>query len=154
MTRYLLYFLTGFAHAFIIQLYEGLSAGPASYYPTLGLAGAVGLFAVASWLTLFNIRVGSVLALLSLLLLIPWTVTAVSQTLQQETAIDNITLIIHAVLAVLLLASLIVSVRFTFSRRLSWRKGTPKPAVFLKILLALIPVSVVVAWVVVMRWPS
>ncbi|MFD2246709.1 hypothetical protein [Pontibacter ruber] len=152
MTRYLLFFLTGFAHVLIILLYKEVSGGPASFYPILGMAGAVPLFAFASWLTLFSMRLGAVVALLSLLLLIPWSVAAVMQALQQDTALDQVIIVIHAILILFALSALITSARYTFRRSLPWGLGTPKPGNVLKVILALIPIMMVVALAVGMQW--
>jgi hypothetical protein len=145
MTRYLLFFLTGFAHALVISVYWGLKAEASSFYPVLGLAGAIPLFAVASWLTLFSMRAGALLALLAALLLLFWNAAAAQQILQ-ATTFDSILIILHIVLAVLALSAVITSARYTFRTGLSWHAGTPKPGNVLKVVLAVIPVAVVVAY--------
>ncbi|MHC2990357.1 hypothetical protein OB13_01675 [Pontibacter sp. HJ8] len=146
MTRYLLFFLTGFAHALLILLYSDLSAEYASFYRALGLAGAVALFAVASWLTLFSMRAGALVSLVSLLALLYWNGYVAQHILQQETAFDTVILAIHLVLGALALIALVTSLRYTFRRSLSWRAGTRGAGYVVKIILAAIPVSIAVAY--------
>ncbi|WP_018476387.1 hypothetical protein [Pontibacter roseus] len=146
MTRYLFFFLTGFAHALIILLYFDLSGEDALFYRTVGLAGAVPLFALASWLTLFSMRAGAAVASVCLLVLLYWNVAAAQQTLQWGASLDTILLMIHVVLGALALVAFITSLRYTFRSRLSWLTGTPRPSYVLKVLLAAIPVTVAVAY--------
>jgi hypothetical protein len=150
MTRYLLYFLTGLAVATVILFFRGYAAVPHTVYSDAALIGAMVLFGIASWLTLFTVKPGALLALLSLLSMLPWAIRAWLRILSSDdAAFTQVILIVHAVLAGLVLISLIVSLRYTFSRG-SWRSGTTAPGLILKILLALIPLAVVAAWFVVM----
>jgi hypothetical protein len=149
MTRYLLYFLTGLAVATVILFFRGYAAVPHSVYSDAALVGAMVLFGVSSWLTLFKVKPGTLLALLSLLTMLPWAARAWTRILESDAAIAQVILIVHAVLSGLVLISLVISLRYTFSRG-SWRSGTTAPGFILKILLALIPLAVVVAWFVVM----
>jgi len=141
MTRYLLFFLTGFAYALLILLYTDLAGSDASFYRQLGLLGALPLFALASWLTLFSMRGGALVALLCLLLLLYWNAATANQTLQEGTALDTAIAVIHMTLGVLALIGLVTSLRYIFRRSLSWRTGTPAPGIVLKIILAAIPVA-------------
>jgi hypothetical protein len=149
MTRYLLYFLTGFAAATLILFFRGYAAAPHSVYSDAALVGAMVLFGIASWLTLFKVKMGALLALLSLLTMLPWAVRGWLRVLEPNAAVLQVILIVLAALSGLMLLSLIVSLRYTFSRG-SWRSGTTAPGLFLKIFLALIPLAVVAAWFVVM----
>ncbi|WP_162054052.1 hypothetical protein [Pontibacter pamirensis] len=148
MTRYLLYFLTGFAVATVILFFRGYASVPHSTVSNAALVGAMALFGIASWLTLFKVKIGTLLALLSLLAAIPWVINAWMSITASEAAFTQIISIVHAVLSVLVLISLIVSLRYTF-RRGSWRSGTTAPGIVLKILLTLIPLAVLVAWFIV-----
>lgn len=146
MTRYLLFFLTGFAHALIILLYSDLSGEEALFYRAMGLMGAVPLFAVASWLTLFSMRAGALLALLCLLVLLYWNVAAAQHLLQQGTALDSVILMVHLALGVLALVAAVTSLRYAFRRSLPWRAGTPGAGYAIKIILATIPLLLAAAY--------
>jgi hypothetical protein len=146
MTRYLLFFLTGFAYALLILLYSDLAGDDDLFYRSLGLLGALPLFAFASWLTLFSMRAGALVALLCLFLLLCWNVVTVQQTLQEETALDTAIATIHLTLGVLALIGVVTSFRYIFRRGLSWRTGTPAPGLVLKVVLAAIPVALAVVY--------
>ncbi|RDV14368.1 hypothetical protein DXT99_14685 [Pontibacter diazotrophicus] len=148
MTRYLLYFLTGFAVATVILFFRGYASVPQSAFSNAALVGAMALFGVASWLTLFRVKIGTLLALLSLLAMLPWVVSAWMRIAELEVTITQILIIVLAVLSGLVLISLIVSLRYTFGRG-SWGSGTTAPGIILKILLTLIPLAVLVAWFIV-----
>ena len=148
MTRYLLYFLTGFAVATIILFFRGYAGVPHSDLSNAALVGAMVLFGIASWLTLFNVKGGTLLALLSMLTMLPWVISAWMRMSGLEAAIAKVVLVVHAVLSGLVLLSLVTSLRYIFSRH-SWRVGTATPGLILKILLSLIPLAVLVAWFVV-----
>ena len=147
MTRYLLFFLTGLAHVLVIMLYKELEGGPAAFYPVLGLAGAFPLFAVASGLTFFSMRAGAWVAMLSCLLLLPWSVAATTQALQSQTALSTVTIILHPVLITLAFSALVTSMRYVFRKNLDWKRGTHKPTYWLKLLLAAIPLLVATLFV-------
>lgn len=150
MTRYLLYFLTGFAHAVVILFYRGYLGAESTPNATVALVGAMVLFGLVSWLKLFLEKIGAVVAVLCLLALLPWTIEAGQQALEQDAFLSGVLLITHAVLAFLVLASFITSMRYIFSRR-SWLAGTPKPGVAGKIIVALIPIAILIAWLLVMN---
>lgn len=142
MTRYLLYFLIGFAHALLILLYSDLTESEALVHRTVGLAGAVGLFALASWLTFFSMRVGALTALPCLLAILYWNVATVQQVIRLDTPFDTVIAGIHLVLGLLALIALIICLRYIFWRGLPWSMGTRRPGLVLKVLLAAIPVAV------------
>ncbi|MBD1397452.1 hypothetical protein H9Q13_09765 [Pontibacter sp. JH31] len=147
MTRYLLLFLTGFAHALLILLYTDLSGDDALFYRTMGLAAAVPLFGFSSWLTLFTMRVGALLSIPSLLVLIYWNLRTAEHSMGQDTAFDTTIAIIHLVAGLLAMVTLMTSLRYVFKSELSWVRGTPSPGLILKLLLAAIPIAVAVAYV-------
>ncbi|GAA4423609.1 hypothetical protein GCM10023188_02620 [Pontibacter saemangeumensis] len=149
MTRYLLYFLTGFAVATFILFFRGYGGAPHTVYSDAALVGAMTLFGMASWLTLFKVKPGALLALLCLLTMVPWAVRAWQRILVSEVSFIQVILIVHAVMSGLVLLSLIVSLRYVF-RRGSWGSGTTAPGFLLKIILALIPLAVVVTWFILM----
>jgi len=149
MTRYLLYFLTGFAVATFILFFRGYGSAPHSIYSDAALVAAMALFGVVSWVTLFKMRAGALLALLCLLTILPWALRLWGIISERESDLTPYILAAHAVLSGLVLLALIVSARYTFSRH-SWKAGTPAPGLFLKIILTLIPLAVVVVWFVVM----
>ncbi|WP_299706237.1 hypothetical protein [uncultured Pontibacter sp.] len=147
MTRYLLLFLTGFAHALLILLYTDLTGDDALFYRNMGLAAAVPLFAFSSWLTLFTMRIGALISLPSLLVLIYWNLRTAEHSMAQDTAFDNAIAIVHLVAGLLAMVTLMTSLRFVFKSELPWGKGTPSPGLILKLLLAAIPMTVAVAYV-------
>lgn len=149
MTRYLLYFLTGFAVAMFILFFRGYGGVGHSTYADVALRGAMALFGVVSWLTLFRMRIGALLALGCLLAMLPWAVRLWGILPARDSELTYYILLAHAVLSGLLLLSLIVSARYVFGRH-SWRMGTPTPGLFIKIILSLIPLAVVAAWFVMM----
>jgi hypothetical protein len=146
MTRYLLFFLTGFAHALLILLYTDLAGSDTFHHRNVGLAGAVLLFAFASWLTLFSMRAGALAGMLCLLVLLYWNLAVALETTSQDTIFDTAIAIIHLVLGVLALIALLTCLRYVFRSRLSWGAGTASPGTVLKILLAAIPVTVAAAY--------
>ncbi|PRY15019.1 hypothetical protein CLV24_103258 [Pontibacter ummariensis] len=148
MTRYLLYFLTGFAVATVILFFRGYASVPQSAYSDAALVAAMVLFSMATWLTLFNVKAGTLLALLSLLTMVPWLFRAWIRIAELEAALAQVILIVHGVLSGLVLVALVVSLRYAFSRG-SWRSGTTAPGLFLKILLTLLPLAVLAAWLIV-----
>ena len=148
MTRYLLYFLTGVAVATAILFFRGYVAVPQSVSSNAALVGAMVLFGIASWLTLFKERISAVLALLCLLAMLPWVVRAWGRIAELEAAFTQVILILHAVLSGLVLISLVTSLRYVFGSG-SWWSGTNSPGLFLKILLTLIPLAVAAAWFIV-----
>ncbi|MFD2513974.1 hypothetical protein ACFSRY_08865 [Pontibacter locisalis] len=150
MTRYLLYFLTGFAHAVVILFYRGYLGAEPTTYAIAALVGAMVLFGLVSWLKLFLEKIGAVMAVLCLLALLPWTVEAGKQALEQDAFLSGALLITHAVLLSFILASFITSLRYIFSRR-SWLTGTSRPTLAGKIIVALIPIAILVAWLLVMN---
>jgi hypothetical protein len=152
MTRYLLYFLTGVAIATVILFFRGYVAVPHNVYSDVALIAGMALFGLASWATLFRIKIGSVLTLLCVLAVIPWLVRIGLRVWspEAEISIKQIVQIIHLVLSVLVLFSGIVSARDIF-RRGSWQVGTGTPGFVLKLILAAIPLTVMVAWLLVTR---
>jgi len=150
MTRYLLYFLTGVAIASIILFFRGYVAVPHNVYADVALLAGMVLFGFASWVTLFRIKIGSVLALLCTLAAVPWLVRIGLRVWLPDTNVTQLVLILHAALSALTLGSLIISARYTFSHG-SWKAGTASPGFILKVILAAIPIGVVVAWIAVMQ---
>lgn len=148
MTRYLLYFLTGFAVATVILFFRGYAAVPHSAYSNAALVAAMALFGWASWITFFKERAGALLALLSLITMLPWVVNAWIRIADLESTITQIVTIVHAVLSGLVLICLITSLRYTFGSG-SWRAGSRSPGLFLKILFTLLPLAVLITWFVV-----
>ncbi|WP_242921614.1 hypothetical protein [Pontibacter liquoris] len=151
MTRYLLYFLTGVAIATVILFFRGYVLVPHTIYSDIALPAGMALFGLASWVTLFRIKLGSVLALLCVLAVVPWLVRIGLRVWSPDTeiAIKQVVQIIHLVLSVLLLFSGIVSARYLI-RPGSWQAGTPTPGFVLKLILAAIPLAVVAGWLLVM----
>ncbi|GAB3542227.1 hypothetical protein GCM10027443_42730 [Pontibacter brevis] len=148
MTRYLLYFLTGFAVATVILFFRGYASVPHSTYSNAALVAAMALFGLASWITFFKERAGALLALLGLLAMLPWVVNAWMRIADLETSITQIVTIVHAVISGFVLISLIISLRYTFGSG-SWQAGTRSPGLFLKILFTLLPLAVLITWLVV-----
>lgn len=146
MTRYLLLFLTGFAHALLILLYTDLTGDEALYYRKMGLMAAIPLFAFASWLTLFSMRLGALVSLPCLLVLVYWNLRTVEHILAQQTPFDAVIAIIHLVVGLLAIVTLVTSLRYVFKSKLRWGAGTPSPGLVLKLLLAAIPVTLGTAY--------
>lgn len=150
MTRYLLYFLTGVATATVILFFRGYVLVPQNVYSDVALRAGMVLFGLASWLTLFRIKPGALLALLCSLALVPWLVRIGLRIWEAGSDAPQVVQIIHVAVSALALFSLIVSARYTFSRG-SWRSGTAAPGFILKLLLMVIPVAVAVSWLLVMN---
>ncbi|CAM3399453.1 hypothetical protein POKO110462_00980 [Pontibacter korlensis] len=150
MTRYLLYFLTGVATATVILFFRGYVQVPHNLYSNVALLAGMALFGLASWITLFRTKTGSLLALLCSLALVPWLVRIGLRIWDVANNPPQVLQIVHVVLAILALFSLVVSARYTFSRG-SWRLGTPTPSFVLKLFLALIPLAVMAGWLLVMN---
>ncbi|WP_073851419.1 hypothetical protein [Pontibacter flavimaris] len=148
MTRYLLYFLTGVAMATVILFFRGYVSVPHNVYSDVALLSGMVLFSMASWVTLFRIKVGTLLALLCSLAMVPWLVRVGLRVWDASVNAPQVLQVVHAVLAVLAFLSLVVSARYTFSKG-SWNSGTAAPAVVLKLLLALIPLAVLTGWLLV-----
>lgn len=149
MTRYLLYFLTGVAVATFILFFRGYGDVPRNTFSSVAVIGAMALFGIAAWLTFFLERFGSLLALLCLLAIVPWDVRVWLLLPAQTSNLVPYIMVAHAGVSALVLFATITSARYTFSHR-SWRLGTARPNLFMKLLLALIPLAVAAAWFVVM----
>ncbi|MBF8963229.1 hypothetical protein I0P70_08235 [Pontibacter sp. FD36] len=147
MTRYLLLFLTGFAHALLILLYTDLTGDEALFYRKMGLMAAVPLFAFASWLTLFSMRLGALVSLPSLLVLIYWNLRTAEHSMGQDTVFDSAIAITHLVAGLLAMVTLMTSLRYVFKSKIPWGRGTPSPGLVLKLLLAAIPATLGAAYV-------
>ncbi|MCX2740543.1 hypothetical protein [Pontibacter anaerobius] len=149
MTRYLLYFLTGVATATVILFFRGYVSVPHNVYSDVALMAGMALFGLASWVTLFRIKLGALLALLCSLAMVPWLVRVGLRVWDASINAPQVLQIVHAAMAVLAFFSLVVSARYMFSRG-SWGAGTAAPGFVLKLLLALIPLAVVTGWLLVM----
>lgn len=149
MTRYLLYFLTGFAHALIILVYRGYLGIEPSLYSTMALISGMVLFGIVSWLKLYLERIGAIAAILCVLAIIPWTLDAGRDALAYDAFLSGVLLIVQGVLLFFLLATFITSLRYVFSRG-SWLAGTSSPSLVGKIIFSIIPIAIVVAWLLVM----
>ncbi len=122
---------------------------PHTVYSIAALVGAMALFGVVSWLTLYRVRIGAAVALLCLLAQVPWALRSWQTIPQRDSELTSYILVVHGVLSGLVLCAFIVSARYAFGRH-SWRAGTPSPGLFLKIVLTLIPLLVAAAWFAVM----
>ncbi|GHA64448.1 hypothetical protein [Pontibacter akesuensis] len=149
MTRYLLYFLTGVATATVILFFRGYVHVPQNVYSDAALLAGMVLFGLASWVTLFRIKLGAVVALLCSLALVPWLIRIGLRVWAAGSEAPQVVQFIHIGMSVLALFSLIVSARYTFSRG-SWRSGTAAPATVVKLFLMIIPLAVVAGWLLVM----
>ncbi|GAB3825306.1 hypothetical protein [Pontibacter rugosus] len=150
MTRYLLYFLTGVATATVILFFRGYILVPKNTYADVALLAGMALFGLASWLTLFRIKLGTLLALLCSLALVPWLVRIGLRIWATGSDAPQVVQIVHISVSVLVLFSLIVSARYTFSRG-SWRSGTTGPVLMLKLFLAIMPLAILISWLLVMN---
>ncbi|MDX5436947.1 MAG: hypothetical protein LPK03_07120 [Pontibacter sp.] len=150
MTRYLLFFLTGVAAATVILFFRGYASVPHNVYADVALRAGMVLFGLSSWLTLFRIKPGTLLALLCSLAMVPWLVRVGLRVWDASVAVPQFMQLIHLAVSVLVFSSLVVSARYTLSRG-SWRAGTAAPGPVLKVLLAFIPVAVLVGWLLVMN---
>lgn len=149
MTRYLLFFLTGVATAMVILFFRGYASVPHNVYSDVALRAGMVLFGLASWVTLFLIKPGALLALLCSLAQVPWLVRAGLRVWDASSNVPQVLQIVHVAVSVLVFFSLVVSVRYVFSRG-SWGSGTTAPGILLKLFLMAIPLAVVVAWFLVM----
>lgn len=149
MTRYLLYFLTGVATATVILFFRGYVQVPQNVYSDVALLAGMVLFGLASWVTLFRIKIGAVLALLCSLAMVPWLIRIGLRVWGAGATAPQVVQFIHIGMSVLVLCSLVISARYTFSRG-SWSSGTAAPATVLKLFLMIIPLAVVAGWLLVM----
>ncbi|OKL40799.1 hypothetical protein A3841_13190 [Pontibacter flavimaris] len=134
--------------ATVILFFRGYVSVPHNVYSDVALLSGMVLFSMASWVTLFRIKVGTLLALLCSLAMVPWLVRVGLRVWDASVNAPQVLQVVHAVLAVLAFLSLVVSARYTFSKG-SWNSGTAAPAVVLKLLLALIPLAVLTGWLLV-----
>ena len=148
MTRYLLYFLTGVAMATVILFFRGYVSVQHNVYSDTALLAGMTLFGIASWVTLFRIKMGTLLALLCSLAMVPWLVRVGMRVWATGAEVPQVLQMLHILLAVLVFLSLLVSSRYTFSRG-SWAAGTAAPGVVLKLLLAILPLAVLAGWLLV-----
>lgn len=72
MKQYFLYFFSGLITNWLLLFLWGFSAGPASIYPYFVLIGSIVLILVASSVSLFSQKVGSVFGIPCLLVILPW----------------------------------------------------------------------------------
>lgn len=121
---------------------------PHNVYSDVALRAGMALFGLASWITLFRIKAGALLALLCSLAMVPWLVRVGLRVWEASINAPQVLQIIHVVLAVLAFFTILVSARYTFGRG-SWGSGTSAPGFVLKLLLALIPLAVVTGWLLV-----
>jgi len=70
--QFVVFAICGFVIVFINTFFWGFTAGPASAIPYFALVGGLLLFVVASGVVLFLPRLGSLLALIAFVLIIPW----------------------------------------------------------------------------------
>ena len=149
MTRYLLYFLTGFAHALIILIYRGYMGIEPTLYSTVALVSGMVLFGIVSWLKLYLERIGAIMAILCVLAIVPWTIDAGRRVLAYDAFLSGVLLIVQGVLLLFLLATFITSLRYVFSKG-SWLSGTSTPGVAGKIIFSIIPIAIIVTWLLIM----
>ncbi len=149
MTRYLLYFLTGFAHALVILFYRGYLDAVPTTYSTVALVSGMALFGIASWLKLFLEKIGALMALLCILAIAPWTIETGRDVLEHDAFLSGVLLITHAVLAFFALATFITSLRYVIQKG-SWTAGTTNPGFVTKIILSIIPVAIIITWLLIM----
>ncbi|TPE45574.1 hypothetical protein [Pontibacter mangrovi] len=148
MTRYLLYFLTGVATATVILFFRGYVSVPHNVYSDVALLAGMVLFSTASWVTLFRIKIGTLLALFCSLAMVPWLVRAGLRVWDAAADVPQVLQVVHAVMAALVFFTLVVSSRYVFSRG-SWGSGTAAPGPVLKVLLTLLPMAVLAGWLLV-----
>ncbi len=74
MKFYFLYIITSLLTAWIILVLLGVSAGFENLIPVVALIGSLLLFAIAAPVLLYNNRVGLIIGLVSLLLMLPYTI--------------------------------------------------------------------------------
>lgn len=149
MTRYLLFFLTGVATATVILFFRGYVSVPHNVYSDVALRSGMVLFGLTSWLTLFRIKAGALLALLCSLAIAPWLVRVGLRVWDASVNAPQVVQFVHLGVSVLVFFSLVVSVRYVFSRG-SWRSGTSAPGFVLKLILAAIPLAILITWFLVM----
>lgn len=150
MTRYLLYFVTGMATATVILFFRGYVSVPHTVYSDVALRVAMVLLGVASWLTLYRVKAGALLALLCCTGMAPWLLRVNMFVWRTGSRAPEYVQLAHAILAVLVAVSLLVSLRYVLSRG-AWRTGTSSPGPVVKVLLTLLPLAVVAAWFLVMN---
>jgi hypothetical protein len=149
MTRYLLYFLTGFAHALVILFYRGyLDAAPTTY-STIALVSGMALFGIASWLKLFLEKIGALMAVICVVAITPWTVEAGREALSHDAFLSGVLVITHAVLLFFALATFVTSLRYVISKG-SWLTGTTNPGFITKIIISIIPIAIIIIWLLIM----
>ncbi|MBC5994162.1 hypothetical protein [Pontibacter cellulosilyticus] len=149
MTRYLLYFLTGFAHALVILIYRGYMGIEPTIYSNIALVSGMVLFGIVSWLKMYLERIGAIMALLCVLAIVPWTIDAGRKVLAYDAFLSGVLLIVQGVLLFFLLATFATSMRYVLSRG-SWLTGTSTPGPVGKIIFSAIPIAIIVTWLLIM----
>lgn len=79
MIQFVVFALSGFIIVWINTLFWGFTGGPASVAPYFALVGGLMLFVLASGVVLFLPRVGSLIAFIATVLVIPWPVLILVQ---------------------------------------------------------------------------
>jgi hypothetical protein len=77
--QFIVFAVAGFVIVFVNTFFWGFTAGPATAVPYFALVGGLLLFIVASAVTLFLPRLGSLLALIGCALIIPWPLSILVQ---------------------------------------------------------------------------
>ena len=149
MTRYLLYFLTGFAHALVILIYRGYMGINPTIYSTVALLSGMVLFGIVSWVKLYLERIGAVMAVLCVLAIVPWVIDAGRKVLAYDAFLSGVLIITQGVLLLFLLATFVTSLRYVFSRG-SWLSGTSTPGLAGKLFFSAIPIAIIVTWLLIM----
>lgn len=122
---------------------------PHNVYSDVALRAGIVLFGLTSWLTLFRIKAGALLALLCSLAIVPWLVRVGLRVWDASINSPQIVQFVHLGVSVLVFFSLVVSIRYVVSRG-SWRSGTTAPGFVLKLILAAIPLTILITWFFVM----
>ncbi|WP_299818455.1 hypothetical protein [uncultured Pontibacter sp.] len=149
MTRYLLYFLTGFAHALVILIYRGYMGIEPTVYSTTALVSGMVLFGVVSWLKLYLERIGAIMALLCVLAMFPWAVDAGRKVLEYDAFLSGVLIVTQSMLLLLALATFATSMRYVLSK-VPWARGTSTPGPVAKVILSVIPITIIIIWLLLM----
>lgn len=122
---------------------------PHNVYSDVALRAGIVLFGLTSWLTLFRIKAGALLALLCSLAIVPWLVRVGLRVWDASINAPQIVQFVHLGMSVLVFFSLVVSIRYVVGRG-SCRSGTTAPGFVLKLILAAIPLTILITWFFVM----
>jgi len=151
MTKYILFLVSGVLNLYLLLLYLGFSAGFSSYLPVFAILGALLLFAICPWLTLYKPKIGSLVGLICLMPIVLWHLAAIVNGVFNSSK-DNRTsaeeLVVFSMLFVVAALASLLAVKTLREESVGWDSSDKSIKHSTKLILLLIPAALVVFWVV------